>query len=429
MKRALSAFLFFAIATMALAQNNNACISRKGMHFYKNGKVLYFAGTNYWYGGLLAQGPDSAKGKIRLRKELDFLKKQGITNIRVLVGAEGFGMINGVERVKPALEPQKGQIDPEVLKGLDFLLAELNNREMNAVLFLSNNWEWSGGFLQYLNWHGKISKEEMAAKMTWDSLRDNTSLFYSCEECIESYLNKVKSIITHTNTYTGKKYTDDPAIMAWELANEPRPMRAQAIDLYKQWIKKSAAIIKGLDKKHLITIGTEGFMGTEENIDLFKDIHLIPNIDYMTIHIWPKNWSWFQGEEIAAGIDSVLRKTQQYITTHERIAKEIQMPLVIEEFGLPREHHSFQIGTATSSRDKLFKTIIENIKRSKTEDGPLAGFNFWAFGGFAKPNPSQIFWKDGDDFMGDPPQEEQGLNSVFNSDNSTWKVIRSFKYD
>jgi mannan endo-1,4-beta-mannosidase len=28
--------------------------------------------------------------------------------------------------------------------------------------------------------------------------------------------------------------------------------------------------------------------------------------------------------------------------------------------------------------------------------------------------------------MGDPPMEEQGLYSVFDSDSSTWKVINAF---
>jgi len=55
----------------------------------------------------------------------------------------------------------------------------------------------------------------------------------------------------------------------------------------------------------------------------------------------------------------------------------------------------------------------------------VAGANFWAFGGTARPKKGQIYWESGDDLMGDPPMEEQGLNSVFDSDQSTWKVIRS----
>jgi mannan endo-1,4-beta-mannosidase len=39
-----------------------------------------------------------------------------------------------------------------------------------------------------------------------------------------------------------------------------------------------------------------------------------------------------------------------------------------------------------------------------------------------KADKGQIFWKAGDDYMGDPPMEEQGLNTVFDGD-STWKVI------
>ncbi|MDB5910067.1 MAG: mannanase [Massilia sp.] len=34
------------------------------------------------------------------------------------------------------------------------------------------------------------------------------------------------------------------------------------------------------------------------------------------------------------------------------------------------------------------------------------------------------WWKPGDDFIGDPPQEEQGLHSVFDSDASTLAIIR-----
>ena len=43
-----------------------------------------------------------------------------------------------------------------------------------------------------------------------------------------------------------------------------------------------------------------------------------------------------------------------------------------------------------------------------------------------------MFWEKGDDYMGDPVQEEQGLNSVFITD-STIKIIseanKQLKYD
>jgi len=49
--------------------------------FIVNNKPWYFIGANYWYGGLLA---NDQKGRERVKKELDFLKKKGVTNLRVM---------------------------------------------------------------------------------------------------------------------------------------------------------------------------------------------------------------------------------------------------------------------------------------------------------------------------------------------------------
>src|SRR5690606_14522267 len=117
---------------------------------------------------------------------------------------------------------------------------------------------------------------------------------------------QVDYILNHTNIYNGKKYVDDPTIMTWELANEPRPMRSSAIEDYKKWIKDVVNHIKAKAPKQLITIGTEGSMGTDDSIDLWKEIHLDKNVDYTTIHIWPKNWSYFQGTDIKSSLDNVL---------------------------------------------------------------------------------------------------------------------------
>jgi hypothetical protein len=58
--------------------------------------------------------------------------------------------------------------------------------------------------------------------------------------------------------------------------------------------------------------------------------------------------------------------------------------------------------------------------------GPIAGINFWSFRGMTRPIAGLQFWKKNDSCMGDPSQEEQGLNSVFVRDASTWNIIRAF---
>lgn len=400
-------------------------VSVKKDHFYVANKPCYYIGANYWYGGLLALKKNKQNGIARLRKELDFLKSNDITNVRVLAGAEGKGIINGVERVGPPLQPKESVFDPQFLNGMDALLTELGKRKMKAVIYLSNNWNWSGGFLQYLKWNGKIPDSLFDKNIPWSETGEYTSKFYTCKKCITDYLKQIKYIITHTNSITHKKYYEEPAIMAWEIANEPRPMEPAAVNAYKKFIKNAASFIKKLDPNHLVTTGTEGYMSTE-SIQLYKEIHDDKNIDYLTIHIWPKNWSWFKGKDIAGGMDSVISKTISYLKQHEIVARQLNKPLVIEEFGLPRDNHSYDIDAPTTCRDRYYHTILSQWLNSKRTNGILAGVNFWAYGGVAKPIKGQVMWKEGDEYMGDPPMEEQGLNTAFNSDKSTWEVIDSF---
>jgi mannan endo-1,4-beta-mannosidase len=213
--------------------------------------------------------------------------------------------------------------------------------------------------------------------------------------------------------------------MAWEIANEPRPMRPAAVDAYKTFLSSMAAGIKAVDKNHLVTIGAEGDIGTE-NLEVYEAIHADKNIDYLTIHIWPKNWAWFTGTLSAFNFDTVLGKTTSYISKHIASANNLGKPLVIEEFGLPRDGQGFSPGSATSFRDAYYRSIFSAMQVSIKQNSSVAGCNFWAFSGKARPIPGQLFWKPGDDYMGDPPMEEQGLYGVFDSDKSTWKIIRSF---
>ncbi|MET0648958.1 MAG: DUF4126 family protein [Pyrinomonadaceae bacterium] len=403
-------------------------VTVRGHQLYVDDKPYYFVGTNYWYGSLLGLSKDEKRGVERLRKELDFLKAHGVNNLRLLGGAEGSGLINGVERVGPPLQPRQGEFSEEVLRGLDLVLHEMGKRDMKAVVFLSNNWEWSGGFQQYLAWNGKVPEDLKTRKLNWDEQRDLVSQFYGCAPCTEAYARQANLLLNRVNKYSKKRYTEDPAIMAWELANEPRPMRPAAAESYKRWVGDVAALIKSKDRNHLVVVGHEGRMGTED-LKLFEEIHADRNVDYLTIHIWPKNWSWFKGHEVEADFDGVVEKTLAYIEEHLRVAEKLKKPLVVEEFGLPRDGHSFDPAAPTKLRDGLYAKVFAVLARHAADGGHVAGANFWAFGGAARPVRGQTFWKEGDDYTGDPPMEEQGLNSVFDGDASTWSLIKSTTKD
>lgn len=430
MNSRISLFVFVLLQCFVLnAWSQNGFVKTAGHQFTIDNKPYYYIGANYWYGAHLGLMKDDAKGIQRLRRELDFLKDKGVTNLRVLAAVEGSGQISGVRRVESPLQPERGVFDESKLDGLDILLTEMGKRNMKAVLFLSNNWEWSGGFLQYLNWNGLIPDSVLRRKLGWDELRALTSKFYTCEPCKTDYQKQVKLIVSRTNKITKKKYAADPTIMSWELANEPRPMRPTVNKEYKQWISSAASFIKSIDKNHLVTIGHEGDIAVENNTQLYKDIHADKNVDYLTIHIWPKNWGWFRPETMEKDFPAVKSNTLAYIEKHAKLAAEMKKPLVLEEFGFPRDHHSFDINASTQLRDEYFDSIFEQWKKSRNLKGSIAGINFWTYGGSARPIKGQVFWKEGDQYLGDPPMEEQGLNSVFNGDHSTWQIIRYYAKD
>jgi mannan endo-1,4-beta-mannosidase len=223
-------------------------------------------------------------------------------------------------------------------------------------------------------------------------------------------------MLSRTNQFTKKKYTEDPTILSWQIANEPRAFSMANVLAYDKWIKSTAAQIKSLDKNHLVSTGSEGSHGSEGSMAVFKQVHTNPNIDYFTMHIWPRNWGWLDSKNIAGILDSAIVKTNQYMERHIGFAREQKKPIVLEEFGLQRDNNEFSPSAKTTFRDRYYQNAFERVLTSAKEKDALAGANFWAFNGTARSKPTRYFWKPGDDLMGDPPQEEQGLYGVYDTD-------------
>ena len=417
-------FCFLLAAKSGFAQQPDF-VRVQGQQFTLNGQPYRYIGANYWYGGLLATQGNT--GRKRLRKELNFLKKKGVTNLRVMVGAEG--LTHGYQyRVLQPLQPEPGKFDESIMAGLDYLLAELGKRDMKAVLHFTNTWEWSGGLGQYLEWNGYAGQPlPKAPGYDWGKYQAYIAQFYTCEPCKSQVDAYVRYVLGRTNSRTGTKYVDDPAIMAWEIINEPRPMGAAAVLAFEAWMKQVAALVKSVDKNHLLTTGSEGDIATDNNMAVYQRLHADPNIDYLTIHIWPKNWGWFRDTATASSLPGVLSKTTAYVDKHAAVAATLRKPLVVEEFGLPRDGQVFTPTASTALRDQYYAALFGMMTAGNSPASQsLAGYNFWSFGGAARPVPGQVFWKAGDAYLGDPGGEEQGLNSVFDSDKSTWKLIKSF---
>jgi mannan endo-1,4-beta-mannosidase len=195
-----------------------------------------------WYAAYL--GADAEYGnRARLGRELDRLVEIGIDNIRILGSSELSPLKNSIT---PAFRTRSDDYSETLLRGLDYALAEMGKRGLRAVIYLTNFWEWSGGMGTYLLWNngGKYIDMNDPAH-PWPEFPDFVSGFYTTEPAVRMFHHYVRALVTRTNTVTGKRYIDDPTIMSWQLANEPRPggsapVVARQLPAYMAWINATA---------------------------------------------------------------------------------------------------------------------------------------------------------------------------------------------
>ena len=404
--------------------------------FVRGEDTLSFVGTNFWYGPLIAS-EGRGGNRERLHKELDALKSIGVTNLRILVGSDG---PEGVAyKVEPVLQLEPGVYNDTVLRGLDYLLAQMAERDMHAVLYFNNSWEWSGGYGQYLEWAGD-GKALLPSVDGYENYVDHVSRFVKDEKAKELYYNHVKNIVTRTNTVTGKPYTEDPTIFSWQIGNEPRAFARDSVTkaAFADWMCTSASLIKSLDPNHMVSTGSEGLYGCEVDMDLFEQIHAHKDFDYLNVHIWPLVWRWVTKDTFADSVCVANRMTEKYLTAHFPVAERLGKPIVLEEFGYPRdgakafegEVEKFWDGvslskdSSTAARDAYYSYVFDRLVKARENGEPLAGVNFWGWGGHATQSQVNEFWRPGDDYCGDPAQEPQGLFSVYATDGTTVELIR-----
>jgi len=80
--------------------------------------------------------------------------------------------------------------------------------------------------------------------------------FYEDEEAMRLADAAIAFVVGRTSSLSGEPLRNSPAILAWELCNEPRGDSKHAA--YLAWLRRAAALVKRLDPHHLLTIGSEG---------------------------------------------------------------------------------------------------------------------------------------------------------------------------
>ena len=163
----------------------------------------------------------------------------------------------------------------------------------------------------------------MAAYFSYAGISDNTQ-WYSSNKAQTQYRKYIKAVVS--------RYTNSPAVFAWELANEPRCNGCDT-KIITNWIKKTSKYIKSLDPNHMVTIGEEGFglkVGDDgsypytyaEGTDFAANCG-VADIDFCTYHLYPDSWS----------VSPAKQWGNAWIKNHDKVCKTAGKPCVLEEFG------------------------------------------------------------------------------------------------
>jgi mannan endo-1,4-beta-mannosidase len=302
----------------------NLFVKQAGPQLRLNGKVFRFAGSNNYYlmyksqfmvDDVLSTAAANHFTVMRMSGSLEIGNQDGSNSIRGKADGVYFQYWNGSA---PAYND-----GADGLKHLDYALYKAGQLGIKLVIPFVNNWNDFGGMDQYVRWRGGQYHDQ----------------FYTDPTIRTWYKNWIAHLLNRTNTYTGIQYKNDPTIMTWELANEPRCLSGGAYprsgncttQTLVEWANDVSTFVKTIDENHLVSVGDEGFYcvpgatdWTEncgEGVDTLAFTRL-PNIDVMSLHLYPDNW----GKDIAWGT--------QWIQRHIQDAQKLNKPIMLGEFGL-----------------------------------------------------------------------------------------------
>ncbi|MCA0296913.1 MAG: cellulase family glycosylhydrolase [Actinobacteria bacterium] len=340
-------------------------VTSQGGRLTLAGRPYEFAGTNNYYLGY--------KSHAMVDAVLDDAKAAGFDAIRTW-GFQDFQNPDGTGSVHQNFEGvwyQAWDADagkPVVntgadgLQRLDYAIAAAAKRGIKLVIPFTNNWNAFGGMDQYVRWAGLTTHAD----------------FYTDARIRGWYKDWVRTLLTRTNSITGVRYADDPTILNWELANEPRCTSAGVYpdgtcdtSTITAWAKEMSAYVKTVDRNHLLAVGDEGFFcrptsqwtltkkygasgygagfgeDCKDGIDAVA-LASLPGIDMMSMHLYPDSWKvtteWGTG----------------WIAEHAAAARRLNKPVYLGEFGIEDK----------ATRLPVYNTWLRTIRQTGV-DGAL----------------------------------------------------------
>ena len=194
MKKIVSLFCFLGMAAFAYASTH---VDKDGVwRWNSDGSEVRIWGVNYYppfavdHHVIKSNGWDVRK---IIDEDLEDMALLGINGIRL------HAFDREISREDGSL------IDNEHMEALDYLIAEAGKRGISIVL---TPIAW---------WGDRIKDRERSFSDNYRMI----DLTYKREEAWPILVRYLKEFCSHVNRYTGKRYADDPTIIAFESVNEP----------------------------------------------------------------------------------------------------------------------------------------------------------------------------------------------------------------
>ncbi|KAK3081837.1 hypothetical protein LTS18_000667 [Coniosporium uncinatum] len=435
------------------------------LRFKTNNGVYYLTGLNYWACMNLAADDSAGGNHSRFITELDQMAAKGVNHLRIMASSEG-SPTPQPSRMNPPLMLSPGRYNEAIFVGLDRCLAEMQKRGMRATMTLNDEWQWSGGFGQYVSWArenaeipyppswnlsappqrsvpgtgwGNYTVTGVDAS-SWGNYTALANNMYTIPEAEQWYKDHINTVINRRNTVNGRLYKEDPTVMTWQLANEPQPAATPSqffgpyslelppdpYDALIPWVGRISAYIKFLAPKQLVSVGFEGKQGEW----YYKAVHNFSTVDYGTSHCWVQNWGVYDMlNSSQANLDAAKDFATQFIANTSQWALDIGKPVLLEEFGMARDNwenvdkdYLYLSSASTTHKDEYFRTIIGAVMESFRNGGGYVGTAPWAYGGLYRPE-TQRANEFGMVWAGDPPHEAPGWYDLYDTDEAM-NIIR-----
>jgi len=221
----------------ALAENTGF-VETNGSQFELNGETFYFSSSNQYYLFYKTQNMTD-----------EVFSDAGSLGLNVF---RTWGACDGIWKEGYCFQPSPGVYDENTFKKMDYIIYKANQSNIRLIIPLIDNWDHFGGMDKYVEWSPTASTHDH---------------FYTDSYCRQWYKNYVNYFLNRVNSITGVAYKDDPTIIVWELANEPRCQSDSTGDTLQAWIDEMAAYIKDIDTNHLVSTGEEGWYKREGATD------------------------------------------------------------------------------------------------------------------------------------------------------------------